>query len=595
MTLQRPIDPPDLGRPAPGPPRDGFPPGDAGASPLSPGALAGAVLRHWRPLALWLACCLGAATWYIQVTPIEFTASATLVLEPRRPVAAAQPGAVAAFAQALDVAQAESQIQVIRSERVLGAVFKTLGLADAPEFADQGGGLRERGLVALGLAEPPRADPAQARARAFQAFVDRVGVRRIGQSYAIEVSYRAPSADQAARIANAVTAQYLKAQVDVKAAAAEQGTEYLQGRIAQLRAEQAAALEGVRQGAIPDMQFSDADARVIGAALRPLAKSFPKTGLILAFATAFGLLTGLLAVAIRQSLDRTLASRRQVRHALGIECLGLLPDVPGTREMRGRRGFARLGQAVVTHPDSRFARAVRAANTALLMSAGSEHRAIGVVSWSHGEGRSTVAANLAHVMASSGGVVELIDGDLHNPALTAALAPKASSGLGELLLEPHAPGLPGTVALSPSLRLLPALGAGRASRTGISFGSERMGRVMTTLRGRGDVVIDLPPLATSCDAQALSAQLDGIILVIDARRTTIDEATEALWALRAANARVLGVVLNRVRDASPRSPTDRRPLRDALRRLIDAASRRAAPGPASTTRPAVEAPLARPL
>ena len=519
------------------------------------GDMVATVWQHRRPLGLWIAACLALAGWHLHVTPPEFSASATVILEPRRQSSSAQDGGGASFQPTLDSAQAESQIQVIKSERILANVFDVLDMRNAPEFAPRGPSLRQRAMAALGLAaEPDVVGPEQAvadsRTRAFQAFADRVGVRRVGQSYVLEVSYRADSAVQAARIANAVTSAYILSQIDQKAAAAHNGAEYLQGRISDIKTEQEAALDGVRQGRIPTVQFPDADARVIGAALRPLGKASPQTALVIAFALSFGLLTGLLAVAVRHALDRTLKSRAQIRHALGVECLGILPDVGRTREMRSTRRPAGLTRAVMTDPESRFAHAVRATRTAVLLSTPRHRgRAIGLVSWSHGEGRTTLASNLAHLMSVSGTPVELIDGDLRNPTLTSLLAPRSAAGLNEALLDHDGLSRLASVRLSDALGFVPAVAAGRISEPNHYLGSPEMVGLLARLTAGRDVVVDLPPLGTSCDALALSPVLDGVVLVVEAGRTTVEEALDALRVLRTAHAKVLGVVLNRARPA----------------------------------------------
>ncbi|RYB07572.1 tyrosine-protein kinase domain-containing protein [Lichenibacterium ramalinae] len=522
------------------------------------GDMVATVWQHRRPLGIWLAACLAVAAWYLHVTPPEFSASATVILEARRQSASAQDGAATSYPPTLDSAQAESQIQVIKSERILANVFDVLDMRNAPEFAPRGPSLRERLMMELGLsAKPDVVGPdqaeADARARAFQAFSDRVGVRRVGQSYVLEVSYRADTAAQAARIANAVTSAYILSQIDQKAAAAHNGAEYLQGRISDIKTEQEAALDGVRQGRIPTVQFPDADARVIGAALRPLSKASPQTALVVAFALSFGLLTGLLVVAVRHALDRTLKTRAQIRHALGVECLGILPDVGRTREMRGARRPGALTRAVMTDPESRFAQSVRATRTAVLLSTpGREGRAIGLVSWSHGEGRTTLSSNLAHLMSVSGTPVELIDGDLRNPTLTNLLAPRSASGLNEALLDHDGMTRLSTVRLSESLGFVPAVASGRISEPNLYLGSPEMVALLSRLTTARDVVVDLPPLGTSCDALALSPVLDGVVLVVEAGRTTVEEALDALRVLRTAQAKVLGVVLNRARPAGSR-------------------------------------------
>lgn len=509
------------------------------------------VARRWRPLAIWLLACLAAAVWYLHVTPPEYTASATVLLGSRRATATGDDAASAGYAEMLDSAQADSQSQVIKSERNLASVFDLLDLRHAPEFADRGPGLRERVATALNLA--PRREPvdpaeaeAEARMRAFQAFSNRVGVRRVGQSYVLEVSYSAGSPVQAARVANAVTSAYLLAQVDRRAAAVRNGAEYLQGRIQDIKAEREAALDGIRQGRVPTMQFPDAEASVIGGALRPLAKSAPQTVLVIAFALSAGLLTGLLAIAVGRALDRTLRTRAQVQHALGVGCLGVIPDAARLRGMRAARRGSALGHAVIAAPESGFAEAVRSARTAVMLPfGGNRGRSIGFVSWSEGEGRTTLASNLAHLMAVSGNPVELIDADLRHPTLTGRLAPRSPVGLSEALADHSGLSELRTVELSPTLSFLPAVGLGRAIDPNVYLGAPEMVDLLSTLTAARDVVLDLPPLGTSSAAQALCPFLDGVVLVIEAGRTRIEDALDALRVLRSANANVLGVLLNR--------------------------------------------------
>lgn len=547
----------------------------AGEPPLATlGDMLAAVRRRWKPLTLWIAICLAAAAYYLHVTPPEFSSAATVILEERRQPAATADSAAMGGPSSLDNAQAESQLQVMRSERILSSVFDVLDLRNAPELADQGPGLKERLLGLLGLKARLASDAQTAetdrRAKAFQTFSDRVGVRRIGQSYVLEVSYRARSPEQAARIANALTSAYIGAQVDLKAAAAQNGSEYLRDRIAYLKTEQDAAAEGVRQGRIPSILFPDADARVIGAALRPLGKASPQTALTLGFAFAFALLTGLLVIAIRQALDRSLSTSAQAHHALGVDVLGLLPEVTRRGDMRSSRGAAMV-QSVITNPDTAFAQAIRATRTAVLLGLPSgRHRAIGIVSLSAGEGRTTLASNLAHLMAASGDPVELIDGDLQQPTLTAYLAPHASSGLNEALLDHTALGQLQSAPLNEHFGFIPAIAAGRTSGPNVYLGSADMQTLLSRLLEARDVIIDLPPLATSSDVQAMSHMLDGVVLVVEVGRTTVDEALEAMRVLRAANAIVLGVVLNKAKIAGAK----RRRLRTSTGERVESAADR---------------------
>ena len=155
-------------------------------------------------------------------------------------------------------------------------------------------------------------------------------------------------------------------------------------------------------------------------------------------------------------------------------------------------------------------------------------------------------------MSVSGKPVELIDGDLEHPALTTQLAPHSDAGLSEALIEPAGMSRLKTVQLTPSLEFLPAVGAGRTSEPNVYLGSPEMARLLSDRTASRDVVLDLPPLGTSSDAQAICALLDGVVLIVEAKRTKVEDALDALRVLRAANANVLGVVLNKSNPAGVR-------------------------------------------
>ena len=109
---------------------------DEGPMMILAGAAA-AARRRVAPLAVWLLLCLGAAAWYLHVTPPSYTATATVILDPKRP-AAAMGEAGAVLPPPLDAAVAESQIQVVRSERLLPPVSAPSGCpASGPSWTCQ--------------------------------------------------------------------------------------------------------------------------------------------------------------------------------------------------------------------------------------------------------------------------------------------------------------------------------------------------------------------------------------------------------------------------------------------------------------------------
>lgn len=509
------------------------------------GDLIAAIRRHALALALWVLLCTAAGIAYVVIAQPEFVAAAQIALEPRvrLPPGADAAAAAAATVPALDSAQAESQVQVIRSARNLRYVFDTLGLDADPAYAAKGPGLLGRTVAWLSdlvpfLSAPPLSrEEAAMRAReiAFQNFSDRVQVKRLGQSYVLEVSFRGLTPRDAARLTNTIAAAYIRDQVLVRAASDQRGTEFLQGRIALIQAQKKAADEAVATGVITDFQFPDSDARIVGAALRPLAAAYPQTKLILLLGAVFGLVSGVGCIAVLHSFDRTVRSPAQIRRMLGVDCF----PVPRFRDGRLTETSA-LGR-----PESDFALALRRLRT-VLFAVGGEDRyiTIGLLACHAEAGCSALSANLACLLSASSDRVLLVDADLREPELTRRFAPRAADGLESLVLSPaNGAELP-EVALAASLSFVPAVAAGRTANPNAFLGAHAMRAALARVNGKRDILLDLPPLDASSDAQAIGHMLTGIVLVASLNRTKLDQLSDAIRALRSARCRVLGIVLN---------------------------------------------------
>ncbi|MFC6741757.1 hypothetical protein [Methylobacterium tardum] len=274
----------------------------------------------------WILFCLILAAFYINATAPVYTATGTLLLDPRRSTTISSDAPSIASQITLDNAQAESQLQVVRSERLLAKVFQALNLETVGELHPKGFNVREtiEGLFRLHSSGLIKQDADQRRreiAGAFQNFMSRVGARRVGQSYVIEVSYTSSSPNEARRLANAVLSAFLSQQISYKLAAAQNGAEYLQGRIISLNNQLKAADQALSDGRVPDNFMPDADARIIGAASEPLGRAWPKSGLIFAATFAFSTFIGVLFVVIYGSLDRKIRSPAQVEEVLKLNVI----------------------------------------------------------------------------------------------------------------------------------------------------------------------------------------------------------------------------------------------------------------------------------
>lgn len=170
-------------------------------------------------------------------------------------------------------------------------------------------------------------------------------------------------------------------------------------------------------------------------------------------------------------------------------------------------------------------------------------RTIGVVSLNGGDGRSLVAANVALSLTQGGRRrVALVDACFEKPSVARMLDAEAPAGLAEVL----AGRLPLEAALFAAGRQgLFALSAGNTGTTGLEplDALDMFGAVVDRLATVFDfVLVDTPPLTESVDAAAFASKLDGVVLVIRARKTKASAVEQAI--ARFGVGKVVGLVLN---------------------------------------------------
>jgi Mrp family chromosome partitioning ATPase len=167
--------------------------------------------------------------------------------------------------------------------------------------------------------------------------------------------------------------------------------------------------------------------------------------------------------------------------------------------------------------------------------------AIGVVSASPREGKTTVALGLAAALArSSRKRVLLLEADLRQPAVESYLGLPRSAGVAEWLSGSDRP-VPIRSIAPPGFAVI-AGGCQGLTRPG-RLGSGRMGELVGACRlAFGFVVVDCPPLGSAADAVALQDLLDGFLLVVRARRSARDAVVRAVSRLKPG--RIHGLVFN---------------------------------------------------
>jgi succinoglycan biosynthesis transport protein ExoP len=313
---------------------------------------------------------------------------------------------------------------------------------------------------------------------------------------------------------------------------------------------------------VQQQTFPITEARVITAASPPFQKSSPKALLILSMCTFIGLVMGMGVGRLRDLLDRVFRTSAQIEEILQAPCISIVPVLDQSRvsaaspakkpdlQIVGERIICRrdgLFWQVVDAPFSRSAEAVRAIKVAIDLNKGRKsNKVIGITSALPNEGKSTIAAALAQVMAQGGARVLLIDADLRNPSLTRRLTPEASTGLFELIegrasiddltwTEPNT-----------SMRFLPAVMRARVAHTHEILSSDETTAAIDRLRAAFDyVVLDLSPLAPVVDVRALTHLVDSFVFVVEWGRTKIETVEHALSDARGVYDNLVGVVLNK--------------------------------------------------
>ncbi len=257
-----------------------------------------------------------------------------------------------------------------------------------------------------------------------------------------------------------------------------------------------------------------------------------------------GLALGLLIVMINAISFRTIRNENELRSLLNITCLGTLPFY----RKKQRRSSTRTEINIMHDAEnSDYVESMRLIRTRLERQMEGK-QVLMVTSSISGEGKSTVAANLAIAMARKGKRVVLVDCDLRNPTVSQIFDLKQKvPGLVSILrgqsrledslvpVEDHGNPI--------GLTLLP--GGEREPRLVEILSSENMAAVVESLRNIADIVIlDTPPSAMLVDAMMLVRLVDAVAYVIMsdfARRRYIFEGVEELNNV---GAPIVGCILN---------------------------------------------------
>ncbi len=281
---------------------------------------------------------------------------------------------------------------------------------------------------------------------------------------------------------------------------------------------------------------------VVDPATPPTEPASPRVLLNTLLAMILGLLIALGIAFVMDYLDDTVKSSEDVEEVTGLPTLGTI------LKMRTEKGRSEIYQlATILYPRGPAAEAYRTLRTNLAFaSVDAPIRTLLVTSSIPGEGKTTTSGNLAVAFAQAGRKVILLDADLRKPGINGLFVMQNSWGLTTLLASEEAT-IDDVAQLTEQENLRVITTGPLPPNPAELLGSQRMRSILERLAADADlVIVDSPPLQAVTDAAILASITDGTLMVIDSGRTRRAATQHGREALAKADARVLGVALNRM-------------------------------------------------
>jgi Mrp family chromosome partitioning ATPase/capsular polysaccharide biosynthesis protein len=407
----------------------------------------------------------------------------------------------------------------------------------------------------------------------------------------LNISYSAPTPEDAQRSAQAFAQAYLDSRAAVATAKLKTEAEALQGQIAAARKN----LQEVtgKKAALPETSPDRADAdaqekvlinritelsgdlspieaalvakvqpgRVINSPKLPAAPTDPNPKIYLPSGLLLGLLIGLGFATLLQRVDKRVHNEADLRRTSG---LPVLTAVPINR-------LSSIAAGISSH-SSPAGQAFRRLRNLLVSKYPGSGQIVLVAGVAKGVSGSLVAANLASTLARAGSDTILVCADLRSRSTLPLVGLDDDKGLAEVLI--------GSTELAKVRRSVPGLPRLQVIGPGMVDAeewvqSEALVDLLQQLQQERSafVVVEAPPTSMSADAQGLAALADVVILAVEGRHTLRRDVTEAIDEFDRVGAEVLGSVL---------VAFTRRVIRQARRQ----SSAPAPVGTGTTTRPA---------
>ncbi|MCA1639782.1 MAG: polysaccharide biosynthesis tyrosine autokinase [Acidobacteria bacterium] len=256
-------------------------------------------------------------------------------------------------------------------------------------------------------------------------------------------------------------------------------------------------------------------------------------------------------------LDDTIRTTEEIENFLGLPALAAIPRIDSLPKRRlllvggNEDGQDASKSELLIHMDSRssLAEAYRQLRTSILLStAGHAPKSLLVTSSLPSEGKTTTAINTAISLAQTGAKVLIIDADMRRPRIHSVFNISNADGLSTLLSNELIDRDIAEVIEFDEASNLNILTSGPVPPNPAELiGSEQMTNLLSILQEHfTHVVVDSPPIASFTDGVLVASMVDGVILVVNAGRSSRQVIRRSRQLLQDIGAKILGVVLNNV-------------------------------------------------
>ncbi|NJN02355.1 MAG: polysaccharide biosynthesis tyrosine autokinase [Leptolyngbyaceae cyanobacterium RM1_1_2] len=291
----------------------------------------------------------------------------------------------------------------------------------------------------------------------------------------------------------------------------------------------------------------------------PVSPNIPRN-LVLGF--TISLLLGIVAALIAEKLDTVFHSADELKEKTQLPVLGTIPFCrqmsfvrlpPSHRQADNPPAIAGMQSASAPYENHSFIEAFRALHASIrFLGSDKPVRSLTISSALSGDGKSTVAINLAETAAAMGQRVLLIDADLRQPQIHTRLGLPNFRGLSNLISARLS--LRQVIQQSPKHENLYVITSGSIPPDPTKLlASQKMKHLVNRVDKVFDLIIyDTPPLASLVDASLLATHMDGVVLVVSLDKTHSPALMQTLERLKLSRIPILGTVINGVkRSAMP--------------------------------------------